>query len=127
VLGLRWCDIDLDSKRLRVERSLVSVRNILSFAEPKTSRGRRSIVLDAATVGELRAHRARQAEERLALGLGGQERDGLVFTDPIGQPIKPDSLSQFFKRRSKQLELPSIRVQYLRHLHATMLLGAGRM
>lgn len=91
--------VDLDHGRVRVERSLVSVRSELAFSEPKTKRGRRSIALDSATVAELRVHRTRQAEERLAIGLRGQDRDRLVFTDPLGQPITPDSFSQFFKRR----------------------------
>jgi integrase len=125
LLALRWRDLDLDAKRLRIERSLVSVRNELAFSEPKTKRGRRSIALDSGTAAELRAHRARQSKERLALGLGRQSLDGLVFTDPLGQPVKPDSFSQFFKRRAERLKLPTVRLHDLRHLHATMLLGAG--
>lgn len=34
LLALRWRDVDVDAKRLRVERSLVSVRNELAFSEP---------------------------------------------------------------------------------------------
>jgi integrase len=49
------------------------------------------IALDTGTEAELRAHRVRQAQERLALGLGSQARDTLVFTDPLGEPVKPDS------------------------------------
>jgi integrase len=125
LLGLRWRDVDLEAGRVSVTRSLVSVRNRLSFSEPKTRRGRRSIAVDSGTVAQLRAHRKRQAEERLALGLGRPGRDALVFTDPLGEPVKPDSFSQFFDRRVKQLELPRIRLHDVRHTHATLALEAG--
>lgn len=125
VLALRWQDLDLDAARVSVTRSLVSVRNKLTFSEPKTRRGWRSVALDSGTIAELRAHRARQAQERLALGLGSQARDALVFTDPLGGPIKPDSFSQFFERRVKHLELPRIRLHDVRHTHATLALEAG--
>jgi integrase len=125
LLGLRWSDLDLDDARAAVRRSLVSVRNELSFTEPKTKRGRRSIALDSRTVDELRAHRVRQAQERLALGLGSDGPEGLVFTDALGDPIKPDTFSQFFERRVRQLGLPKIRLHDLRHSHASMALAAG--
>jgi integrase len=125
LLGLRWQDVDLDAARVSVTRSLVSVRNQLTFSEPKTRRGWRSIALDTGTVAELRVHRVRQAQERLALGVGSQARDALVFTDPLGEPVKPDSFSQFFERRVKQLELPRIRLHDVRHTHATLALEAG--
>jgi integrase len=125
LLGVAWGQVDLGSGTLQVVRSLVSVRNQLSFAEPKTKRGRRTIRLDPGTVAELRAHRRRQAEERLALGLGRPGRSDLVFTDPLGESIKPDSFSQFFDRRVTRLQLPKIRLHGLRHTHATLLLASG--
>jgi integrase len=125
LLGLAWGELNLDADTLQVVRSLVSVRNTLSFSEPKTRRGRRTIRLDPGTVAELRAHRVRQAEERLALGLGKPGRGDLVFTDRLGAPIKPDSFSQFFDRRVTRLGLPKIRLHGLRHTHATLLLASG--
>jgi integrase len=125
LLGLAWGELDLDAGTLQVVRSLVSVRNTLSFSEPKTRRGRRTIRLDPGTIAELRGHRARQAEERLALGLGKPGRSDLVFTDTLSEPIKPDSFSQFFDRRVAKLGLPKIRLHGLRHTHATLLLASG--
>jgi integrase len=48
-----------------------------------------------------------------------------VFTDPLGDPIKPDSFSQFFDRRVVRLKLPKIRLHGLRHTHATLLIASG--
>lgn len=123
VLGLRWGDVD--GSRISVSRSLVSVRNELSFSEPKTSRGRRAIALDKDTLAELREHRKRQLAERMGLGLGKPSRDGLIFTDPLGEPVKPDSFSQRFLRLVGELELPQIRLHDLRHTAASLMLAAG--
>jgi integrase len=69
-LGLRWLDLNLDTRRLAVTRSLVQRGRELSFNAPKTRRGRRSLALDERTVTILEAHRRGQLEERIALGLG---------------------------------------------------------
>jgi integrase len=48
-----------------------------------------------------------------------------VFTDRLCEPVKPDSFSQFFDRRVKQLGPPRIRLHDVRHTHATLALEAG--
>jgi integrase len=97
----------------------------LAFTEPKTRRGRRSLALDRRTVEILEAHRRRQLEERIALGLGRPRPNGLIFTDPLGEPVRPDSFSQMFDRRVRGLDLPRIRLHNLRHGAATLMLASG--
>jgi integrase len=85
ILGLRWRDLDLDAGRVAVRRPRILVDYQVQVSEPKTAKGRRSLALDPMTVVALRAHRARQAEEKLAIG--GRYRDSeLVFTCPDGTP-----------------------------------------
>ncbi|MGZ5357214.1 MAG: site-specific integrase, partial [Solirubrobacterales bacterium] len=124
-LGLRWQDLNLETRRLAVVRSLTQRGRELAFTEPKTRRGRRSLALDARTVAILNAHRRRQLEERLALGLGRPAPDGLIFTDPLGEPLKPDSFSQMFTRQVAKLDLPRIRLHDLRHSAASLMLQSG--
>ena len=60
-------------------------------------RGRRSLALDARTVAILEAHRRRQLEERIAARARPPGcRTGVIFTDPLGEPVRPDSFSQMF-------------------------------
>jgi integrase len=68
VAGLRWPDVDVDAGRVSPRRPRVVVNYEVHVSEPKTAKGRRSLALDPATVAALRQHRARQAEERLAVG-----------------------------------------------------------
>jgi integrase len=125
VLGLRWCDLDLAAPRLSVIQTLISVGGAASFSTPKTARGRRAVALDSTTVSALRAHRIRQLEERMALGLGAPSTDGLVFADIDGGPLHPSRFSEGFDRLVKAAGAPRINFHGLRHTHATLALAAG--
>ena len=81
ILGLRWSDVDLDRRTLTVAQSLEQTKAGLRFKTPKTKRSRRTIALSPSLVEELQAHRARQAAERLALGMG---------RDPAGTGLRAD-------------------------------------
>src|SRR5262249_13454051 len=72
VLGLRWCDLDLDRARLSVSQALVAVGYEVVHSTPQ-SQGDRVIDLDAETVNQLRAHRRRQDEERAEWRVDHQE------------------------------------------------------
>lgn len=124
VLGLRWRDVDLDQARLVVEQTLTAPRYVLTFSEPKTAQGRRSIDLDPVTVQKLRAHRARQAAEQLAFGDGYAET-GLVFRQPDGTPIQPMLFTLAFKQLAKKAALGAIRLHDLRHTQVALLASAG--
>jgi integrase len=86
LVRLEWPDVHLDGGYLTVRRS-------------KTATGRRRVELDPATIAVLRAHRKRQAAERLAFGVGYRGH-GRVFTRPGGEPLNPDAVSIQFKRRA---------------------------
>jgi integrase len=124
LLGLKWTDVDLESARLSVRRSLAVVDGGPVESEPKTRRGRRSISLDESTVALLRQHRAEQAAQRLALGkpfTGGE----YIFVSPDGHPIHPDTVTKRFQVLARRAKLPRIRFHDLRHTHATLALQAG--
>ena len=110
----------LDAARLTVNQQIVSVQYKLIEGALKTPTSRRSIDLDPRTVAELRRHRRRQLEERMATGQRGD--DGYLFAKPDGSPIHPDLISQTFERAVAKLNVPRIRLHDLRHTHATILL-----
>ena len=127
VCGLRWCDVDFGSNtgaKLTVNQSLEETRKGLAFKAPKTKSSRRTISLPTFTVEALRKHRTKQAEDRLALGLG-RDDTALVFSLPTGEPIQPLSLTVEFGRIVKLTKVRRITLHGLRHSHATSLLRAG--
>jgi integrase len=123
-LGVRWADVDLDAGRARVIRTITQTRSDVVIGEPKTSRGRRAIALDDATVGVLREHRRRMLEERLLVGPDFDDH-GLVFHLPDGQCLRPDAVSGAFLRRVNRYRLPRLTLQGLRHTWATLALERG--
>jgi len=123
--ALRWQDVDLDSAKLQVERSLEQTRKGLRFKAPKSARGRRSVSLSPAVVAELHAHWKAQQEQRLSLGLGGSPPDGLVFANWDGEPRRPKHLSEKFAGAMKAAGLPHVTLHTLRHTHASQLITSG--
>ena len=107
IAGLLWRNVDLEAARLTINQQIVSVQYQLIEGDLKTPTSRRNIDLDPRTVAELRSHRRRQLEERMATGKRGD--DGYVFAKPDGSPIHPDLISQTFERAVAKLDVPRIR------------------
>lgn len=125
MLAIRWDDVDLAAGVIRVERSLEETAAGLRFKPPKTRHGKRSISVPESTVEVLKAHRTRQIEVRLQLGLGKHEPGALVFCMPDGSPMSPDNLSRDWRMAVKALKLPAVMLHALRHSHASALIAAG--
>jgi integrase len=102
--------------------------HVVRYTSPKTARSRRTIDLDVATVKALKLHRKPQAQERLA-SLGAWPEEGededLVFTDEVGRPLFPRTVTMRFAAIIKDAEFPKVRLHDLRHSVATLMLRAG--
>jgi integrase len=122
LLGLRWIDVDLTRGRVAIRQTLVMVDGKPAMAEPKTAKGRRSLMLALEVLEGLRAHRAHQAAERLSWGADYTD-SGLVITTEDGRPFHPETLSELFVRQAKRVGLPPIRLHDLRHSVASILLA----
>ena len=126
LLGLRWQDVDLAARRLRVEVTL-QYRKREFFVEPtKTPKSRRTIGLPAPAAEMLAQHRQRQLEQRLLVGPGvGHPVDGLVFTNPFGRALDGRYLTVRFQAMVKRAGLGYLRFHDLRHAAATLMLASG--
>jgi integrase len=124
LLGLTWSGLDSEAGELRVSQALQRIQGQLQFVAPKTAKSRRSVTLPEVALEALRAHRARQAEDRLFAGSGWHE-SGLVFTTRRGTPLEPRNATRGFKRFLRRAGLPDMRFHDLRHSFATLLLIQG--
>jgi integrase len=123
-LGLGWQDVDLDAGRASIRQTVIAVHHAPTLGTPKTTKGRRTVVLDAGTVAALREHRKRPAAERLQMGSGWTDH-GLGFCQVDGTMLHPERFSRSFGDAVRRLGLPPIRLHDLRHGWATIALSAG--
>ena len=124
LLGLRWCDVDLDMASLSVVQSLYKRCGVCRMVEPKSSRSRRRIALSSSLALLLGRYRTEQQAQGILLGKPLAD-SGLVFAHPDGKPLDPGVVSHTHATLLKKAGLPHIRFHDLRHTHATLLLKAG--
>jgi integrase len=124
LLGLRWCDVDLDLASLSVVQTMYKSRGSVVLKEPKSAHSRRLIALSPSLALLLREHRAEQERQRVQLGkpLSGGD---YVFAYPDGRPLDPSTMSHTFVKVIAGAGIPHIRFHDLRHTHATLMLKAG--
>lgn len=124
-LGLKWGDIDLETGLLQVRRASQRIPHQgTQLVETKTPRSRRTLVMPPIVISALRAHRARQAMERLAAGERWVDLD-LVFPSQRGTLADGPNVTHRFHKLLKRAELPSMRFHDLRHACASLLLVQG--
>lgn len=144
-LALRWADIDLDVKQLRVrwtrlrpiyehgcdgkcERAAgycpekVQVNPLVG--ETKSRAGNRWIGLPDELVELLRQHRTAQDEERQKARQMWSE-GGWVFASVTGEPLNTNTDYHEWKALLERAGVRETRLHYARHTAATMLLALG--
>ncbi len=126
LLGLAWADVDLDAGTLRVRQALNRAGGAaFVLGEPKTPKSRRTLDVPSPAVEALRAHRARQAAERLAAGSVWVDT-GLVFATEIGTVLDPRNFRRAFARVTEAAGLGSgWHPHELRHSAVSLLSAAG--
>ncbi|WP_425437416.1 site-specific integrase [Nonomuraea indica] len=130
LLNLRWADVDLDKPQIHVTGTAAVIDR--QRVEGTTKSGRSRVVsLAPTTVKVLKAHRARQDEDRLKVGEAWRG-SAYVFTTGWGDPPFPDTPSHLMpkliethNKQNPKTPLPHVRLHDLRHIHATTLLLAG--
>jgi integrase len=125
ILGLTWDNVDFEKRVVHVRHSLQRSREGFVLAEPKSNRSRRAIgPVPPELLDTLRAHRTRQAEERLA-SAHWDEKWPLVFTTPVGRPLHATDVTHAFQAYLATAGLPKKRFHDLRHTCASFLLAQG--
>ena len=123
IAALRWGSADLDRGQLAVVQSAEKSKAGVRYKEPKSGRSR-TIALSPHVVTELRAHKLRQAEMLLRLGIRSDD-NAFVVAQRDGSPYDPDSISQEWRVQVLKAGVPRLRFHDLRHTHATHMLASG--
>ncbi|KAA1425401.1 site-specific integrase [Mumia zhuanghuii] len=125
-LGLRWDDIDLDTKRLTVSGALQKIDGLARLVAPKTKRSLRTLPMPLGVVDALTQRREKQEVERAkALDLWQGNALNLVFTTHIGTPIERSNDYRSFQAILAKSGLRKVRLHDLRHTTASLMLERG--
>src|ERR1039458_3414978 len=107
VLALRWCDIR-DGAAF-IDRALCQTRDGLIFKSTKTEEPRR-VELPATVLPVLARHRERQDEFRRQFGPDYRSDLDLIFANPDGSPLMPNSVSATVSRLCRRTGMPQGRI-----------------
>jgi site-specific recombinase XerD len=121
LLGLRWKDIDLEKRELRVAGQL---KDKAHSTRGKTPNARRAVPLSADTVEALHWHKQNQEEER-AIKSESWNAAKLVFVSENGTPLGPSNVDRQFDALLKRAQLPDICFHGLRHTYVALSIAAG--
>jgi integrase len=125
LLALRWSDI-VDGRAM-IARSLTQTRDVLEFKCTKTEKPR-PVALPESAIVVLEAHRQKQDEFRRQFGPDYRADLDLIFANPDGTMLKPDSISASVSALFKRLKFPKPKgaaLHLLRHSHTSHLLASG--
>jgi integrase len=116
VCALRWCDVDLDKRFVRIERS-VSATSSAGVVIKSTKTGKPRVVsLTTQAVDALLERRACVTRGAAATGRELDESELIFATDRLGrQPWRPDMVTGRWTRLRKEIGLSHVRLHDLRH------------
>lgn len=104
---------------------LGQTRQVLKFKGTKTERPRR-VELPGSVLAPLEAHSRQQEKFRQQFGTDYRTDLDLIFANPDGTPLKPDSISSAVSLLCRRLGLPKgASLHTLRHTHGSFLLADG--
>ncbi len=124
VVGLEWSKIDFERKRLRFDSALLYSKEIGLYEGTTKTGNRRYVPLPDETLALLKELRTSQKEQRLRMGDLWQEND-YIFKRDDGQPMRPDSITQWLDNFAKRHGLPHINPHAFRHTAASVMIVNG--
>jgi len=118
-LGLKWSDIDFNSRFIHIQRGIARGR----IEAPKNGKTRK-VDMSAQLTETLKAYQLECKKKGLALGLG--DTPEYVFTNERGQLIDVNLWRRrIFKKALDKAELRKVRIHDLRHTYATLRISKG--
>jgi integrase len=132
ILGLRYGDIDAAAGELVITRTVSEVRvsegderrkTRIVVLPPKTKASERRLWLAPEVLSALERHRWREQER---FGLASCSNSSPVFTDCVGEQVRPSTILRKFSKFLDANKLRHVRIHDLRHTYATVGLNSGQ-
>ena len=126
LLGLRWDDVDLDRQQLYVRQTWNYTPAKGCFVDtPKNRSSERPLRISRTAILILLEYKAWQDQRRLLMGDAWMDQDNRIFTRDDGQPMFPDTITQWFHKFVQRNDLPDVHIHSLRHTYASLMIAEG--
>ena len=126
VCGLTWDCVNLDKGTIVINKQLQKQRGtggVYKLVPTKNSKGR-SVTAASFVISTLRQVKRQQLENRLRYGECWLD-SGFVFTDELGNHMKPQTVYRDFKKVMEEIGSPDTRFHDLRHSYAVAAIRSG--
>jgi integrase len=130
IMGLKWSSVDFKNNQIKIENNLLySAERGIYEGTTKTGKTR-MIKLPKETMDLLRQYQVWYKEQRLLNGdrwqSGEKWKDSnFVFVQETGEPMHPDSITDWLDKFSIRHGLPHINPHAFRHTFASILISKG--
>ncbi len=125
VLGLRWSDIDFETKRIKIEQTLIFLNGVRTFkATPKSAASERGFKLPLEVWEALKVRHGAYILERDAAGKKWIENN-LVFPYPDGSGFPEAQLRRIHTDLCARAGVPRITPHEMRHTYTSLALLRG--
>lgn len=124
IAALEWKHIDAKNNTVNIEQSLSDEFGLNLKDTTKTERDRK-VKMPAALSALFDEYHKQKTNDKniVSYDLGDSEEHLFIFSDLNGKPIRPDSISQWWRRFTSKNKLRHIRFHDLRHTSATFLIN----
>lgn len=123
--GLEWSDIDFKNNLVSITKAGLYLPTVGIFDDtPKNKTSERVIKIPKEVTELLKEYQKEQSLRRLAVGDKWQD-SGKIFTNEVGERIRPDTITAWFSKFVKKNNLPHISIHSLRHTNASLLIAGG--
>lgn len=125
MLSLEWKDIDFQTGVIHIQRtSNYTKTNGIYTDTTKTESSVRFVKVPMEVIDVLLLYKEEQDEERIKLGSKWHDTDRL-FVKYDGQPMNPQTPYGWLKEFCEKNDFPFYGIHQFRHLHTSLLIGAG--
>jgi integrase len=124
VLGLKWADVDFKKKQITVRQQAKVEAGHVVLGSLKTKSSYRTIPIGTRLIEVLKWHKAQQEKLKKDLGDAYNKLD-LVFSEPTGDVIHPNTVGSRFCRIMDKAPIPYRTIHQLRHTFASVAISQG--
>ncbi len=124
VLGLKWVDVDFKKKRITVRQQAKVEAGRVVLGSLKTKSSYRTIPIGTRLIEVLKWHKVQQEKMKKDLGDAYNNLD-LVFCEPTGDVIHPNTVGSRFCRIMDKAPIPYRTIHQLRHTFASVAISQG--